>query len=865
MRMSALAVSIVAFLFHADVMAGEAKAPADKPVALDALLPGKTAVVLAVDDMASCGQALKGTDLGRLLAEEEFLQFAGPGLEALTQKHAEWRKKYPALPLAADFKKAFAGSLGITISLPELVPGVNPGPPIICAAAHVADAEAAARLLAPVLDGKALEAGKVFMVPLPMPGTVPSLVYEKGILFFATSETELGSMRSRLADPGKRADALTSQRGWKQANALLGGKSHFTAAISISSVLELVKILLNGETEAVLTFLRKSGYHKVDTLALRFGTRGPAISIDAAAALSGPAEGVLAKAMKAEPLSASVLKVVPVDATFCSASRFAPADILTTQRAMMDPEGLKKLEAGMKQVQQILGLDIEKDVLDAMSDTFVVYDAGGKELMGLLPGLAVAMGLKDPAKFSKSLEALLTRAEAFAKQAAGGRPAPEVTFHKLTLQDTPVQYVKITALPFSPCFAVANERLVMTLSVNSMRRALRQMSAPKDITTTPAFKEALERATGAPLDLAKLPAQFDFSNPDKSQLSLRPIADITKVLQGVLHLGSRRAMRRGRMPRVARGGMQALTGLLGQFDLALFPSDEVIARHVRPTASVLLTQKDGMVWRTDLSIPAAGSLGTAQSGVYVAAIGAGIMLPVLARARESARRTACKANLSQISKACGMYGADHKGKLPPRLKDLVPNYVADKRIFHCPSVRFGGPDRNDYFYIPGSTDTDGDHVIAFCRCGNHGGGTNLGFGDGHVEWQDLAKTRETVLKTCAALKISLDPPPAQKPAPLTKEQEQKLRKALADLGVEDYEKRRAGLKALTDAGASARPILEEGIKSKDAEVRTRCQQLLKPLVENLSPERRAWVKELRSQLGLREGAKPVPPPKAEDF
>src|SRR5258708_6023231 len=41
--------------------------------------------------------------------------------------------------------------------------------------------------------------------------------------------------------------------------------------------------------------------------------------------------------------------------------------------------------------------------------------------------------------------------------------------------------------------------------------------------------------------------------------------------------------------------------------------------------------------------------------IAIIAILAGLILPVLARARESARRTSCASNLNQFGKACFMY------------------------------------------------------------------------------------------------------------------------------------------------------------------------------------------------------------------
>lgn len=80
--------------------------------------------------------------------------------------------------------------------------------------------------------------------------------------------------------------------------------------------------------------------------------------------------------------------------------------------------------------------------------------------------------------------------------------------------------------------------------------------------------------------------------------------------------------------------------------------------------------------------------------IAIIAILAGLILPVLARARESARRTSCASNLSQIGKGCSLYSdvSSNLGKMPTysgsALKSvqlLYDAYIKDSRVFSCPS------------------------------------------------------------------------------------------------------------------------------------------------------------------------------------
>jgi prepilin-type N-terminal cleavage/methylation domain-containing protein/prepilin-type processing-associated H-X9-DG protein len=106
--------------------------------------------------------------------------------------------------------------------------------------------------------------------------------------------------------------------------------------------------------------------------------------------------------------------------------------------------------------------------------------------------------------------------------------------------------------------------------------------------------------------------------------------------------------------------------------------------------------------------------------VVIAIIGilAAILLPALARARESARRASCANNLKQMGIVLKMYSNESKGmKFPPKVSDLLgfspraaalyPEYLTDLNIWLCPSDGNKGepfvPESSDSNWVKDST------------------------------------------------------------------------------------------------------------------------------------------------------------------
>jgi len=154
--------------------------------------------------------------------------------------------------------------------------------------------------------------------------------------------------------------------------------------------------------------------------------------------------------------------------------------------------------------------------------------------------------------------------------------------------------------------------------------------------------------------------------------------------------------------------------------------------------------------------PAVGGKGVAITGIALGAaslfVGVAvwgcllsILLPSLNRARETANRVKCAANMKAIGNALLLYANENRGMYPPDFQTLINTEDITFDSFVCPSSSDTRANQMSdlstrghlsYVYIPGlNSRATADQVIVYEHIEDHDAdGANFLFGDGHVDW-----------------------------------------------------------------------------------------------------------------------------------
>ena len=460
---------------------------------------------------------------------------------------------------------------------------------------------------------------------------------------------------------------------------------------------------------AIEAVIRELGLNNVKTFTERVGFDGPDIVGNCLLEMPQPRTGLLANL---KTINLSIFDMADAGSISATALNCDMAGIYdTVMKAARTAIGddFIEVEQGIAAVEAELNFKIRQGLLESLSGPMLFYVLpGGVTIQSPQGGFVIIAKLKDAKLWEESLAAL----GKFAAEKSEGmvqvssQVQGESTVHTWAVM--PLAMAQII-----PSWTVIGDRVVIGSNPALLTSAVNQInSGTKSIRSTDGFRKVT----------AKLPYNLVSFKYSDSKLQF------TQLMMAVQQFWPMATM------------FASNAGLKLPFVL---PQLSHIAQDMGPTCQYSWFDAQGLRshYRGAGIEP---SLGAVAGG----ALGAGILMPALARARQQAKNVVSMSNLKQLGLAIIMYADDHQGKLPENFEQ-AKKYYGDSKVLESPlkPKGFAGP---SYIYISGHSmkakSPAGQIVIyenpEYCQ-----DTINTLFLDGHVQRMQRDRFLETLEAT----------------------------------------------------------------------------------------------------------------------
>ncbi len=450
-----------------------------------------------------------------------------------------------------------------------------------------------------------------------------------------------------------------------------------------------------------------------------------------------PRRGVMTL-LDGEPITEAELALVPGDATAFYATRMDLGRVLDEFRQVVvsiDEEAARRIEDGIRDGSEALGVDLEADLIRSMGSAWMVYTSPGGMGKGVM-GMCLVNPLKDADRVERALGMLesIVNAKASEARAAGGGDMP-FQFRIFTQERNGITLHMLGLGILTPTWAVHDGRLYVGLF-------------PQAVQAAGAFS-----ASGRPSILEEPKYQ---------------------ALRKKLGVGEANVIMYSDLPRTAGEsypGLVTLTQAVSGF-LAMAGADEVtiplptfgeLLALLSPSGHVGWSDESGYHLRASSPFPGSVMLGPQGVTTSAGAMSVGIMLPALGAARQSAREVKSLSQCRGIVLALVADATDNPDEVfTEDIAHLYENNLFDVEYALSPRSGLSVPadfdqwpmeqrkrwvrDNASYVVLPNLKAGFANGKIAIFERPDHAHSERIavGFCDGHAEFMPVEQVREIV-------------------------------------------------------------------------------------------------------------------------
>jgi hypothetical protein len=476
----------------------------------------------------------------------------------------------------------------------------------------------------------------------------------------------------------------------------------------IFDILSTIARMQGGEQEfsAVEAVIKELGFSNVKSLTERVGFDGPDIVGNCLLEMPQPRTGLFANFKTINLSMFDMADPNAINATAINCDIGGLYDTAMNAAKTVIGEDFIEVEQGIAAIETQLNFKIRQGLLESLAGPVLFYAMpGGAAMQSPQGGFVIIAELKDKKLWEESLAAL----EKLAAEKSDGmvQVSSQVqdgrTVHTWGIMPLAMAQVM-------PSWTIIDDKVVIGSNPAQLTSAVSQInSGTKSIRNTDGFKKVTAGLPGELLSFKYIESKLQFTQLMTALQQFWPMATMAASNAGI------------KLPFV-------------------LPQLSHIALEMGPSCQYSWFDDQGLRshYRGAGIEP---SLGAVAGG----AIGAGILMPALARTRQQARRTVSMSNLKQLGLAVIMYADEHDGKLPDSFEQ-AKQYYNNSKVLESPlkPKDFTGP---SYIYVSGHSMKDESparQIVAYENPEYCQDTIITLFLDGHVETMQKDRFLETL-------------------------------------------------------------------------------------------------------------------------